>query len=491
VQPHSSFLGASPNSRFLTARAIGAIRLALLLSIVLMTGLLCSGTNPAATNTPTLLITPAYAPPGTNISLWGSGFDPFSSVEIYCDAIHLATTTTNAAGAFGGTTFHGFAVQLPASAIPGNHWILAMERSGQKLARKQFLVRTDWAQYGFGPERTGFNPYENVLNSSTLHRLYLHWRQGVSSPYNDATPPSPAVANGVVYLGGYHLADFFLAFGAGTGTQLWYYRTGGEIHSSAAVANGAVYFGSDDKNLYALHVNNGGILWQFTNQSPVAVSPAIVKGVIYFSADNYVYALSAATGAVLWQYNIPAQFIAVANGILYATGSNAVFALRADTGALVWQQPIVGSDVAVANGMVYVGTGSGLDAMDANTGAMMWSCPMAYGAGSPAVANGVVYVKSGTGPMLSLYAVNASTGAILWQRSTDFYNASAPTVANGVVYFGLVSPTSSAVQAFDANSGGLLWSYYGQLSVHFSPPVIADGTLYVAASDGNLYAFGL
>ena len=37
----------------------------------------------------------------------------------------------------------------------------------------------------------------------------------------------------------------------------WNYTTGGYVESSPAVANGVVYVGSDDRNVYALYANNG------------------------------------------------------------------------------------------------------------------------------------------------------------------------------------------------------------------------------------------
>jgi outer membrane protein assembly factor BamB len=65
---------------------------------------------------------------------------------------------------------------------------------------------------------------------------------------------SPAVANGVVYVGSDD--GRLYAFGAGgcgaaTCAPLWSYATGSAVRSSPAVANGMVYVGSDDGRLYA------------------------------------------------------------------------------------------------------------------------------------------------------------------------------------------------------------------------------------------------
>ncbi len=49
------------------------------------------------------------------------------------------------------------------------------------------------------------------------------------------------------------------------------------------------------------------------------------------------------------------------------------------------------------------------------------------------MANGVVYVGSSDD---NVYALNASTGALLWKYTTGNYVDSSPAVANGVVYIG-------------------------------------------------------
>jgi outer membrane protein assembly factor BamB len=61
---------------------------------------------------------------------------------------------------------------------------------------------------------------------------------------------SPAVANGVVYVGSND--NNLYALNATTGAKVWNYTTGGSVYSSPAVANGVVYVGSQDHNLYAL-----------------------------------------------------------------------------------------------------------------------------------------------------------------------------------------------------------------------------------------------
>ena len=69
------------------------------------------------------------------------------------------------------------------------------------------------------------------------------------------------------------------------------------------MANGVVYIGSDDNNVYALKASTGAKLWSYTTGYQVFSSPAVANGVVYVgSQDNNVYALNAKTGALLWSY---------------------------------------------------------------------------------------------------------------------------------------------------------------------------------------------
>jgi hypothetical protein len=77
------------------------------------------------------------------------------------------------------------------------------------------------------------------------------------------------------------------------GTLLWKYFIGDLVFvtSSPAVVNGVVYVGSRDDNVYALNATDGAKLWNYTTGAYVWSSPAVVNGVVYVgSADGYVYA---------------------------------------------------------------------------------------------------------------------------------------------------------------------------------------------------------
>jgi PGF-CTERM protein len=84
------------------------------------------------------------------------------------------------------------------------------------------------------------------------------------------------------------------------------------------------------------------------------------------------------------------------------------------------------------------------------------------------------------------YALNATTGAKLWNYTTGSSVYSSPAVANGVVYVG---SEDNNTYALNATTGAKLWNYTTGSGV-FSSPAVANGTVYVGSVDGNVYAIG-
>jgi outer membrane protein assembly factor BamB len=326
----------------------------------------------------------------------------------------------------------------------------------------------DWTEF-MRDNMQRWNPYETVLGVGNVGGLQLKW----NDPTNYSN--SPAVVNGVVYIGSND--NNVYALNASTGAQLWSYSIGNFVGSSPAVANGVVYVGGGVANLYALNASTGAKLWSYPTGGGGG-SPTVVNGVVYIgSQDHSVYALNASTGSKLWSYAtgyLVDSSPSVANGVVYIDSLDGnVYALNASTGARLWSYPTEGSDnssPAVANGVVYVAAYNTVYALNASTGALLWKDNTLAGVFStPAVANGVVYVGSGN----DVLALNASTGARLWSYTTENSVFSSPAVANGVVY-----ACSDTMYALNASTGAKLWSY----PCPGVSPTVANGTLYIGSS---------
>ncbi len=492
---------ASPRLNSIRFPAKGAVQLLTTLLVFFLS--LCLFPTLATAQSPHIYVAPRSGPPGSQTSTVGNGWDPNATVDIYFDSTDVGLVDSDSNGSFGmalrAPTIrqNGLTIHIPEDAVPGQHWITAVERITQLQAQVAFTVKADWPQFRFDLSHTGYNPWEVALSPETVGNLVLDWRYNTG---NFVTYSSPVVRNGVVYIGSW---DYYLyALNAETGAFLWDYATRGPIESTPAVANGVVYVGSTegldspDYSLYALNAATGAFLWKYTTGSFVASSPAVANGVVYVgSEDNNVYALDASTGALLWKYatgGIVYSSPAVANGVVYVgSGDYNVYALDASTGALGWKYitgDYVASSPAVANGVVYVGSNDyNVYALDASTGALVWKYITGnYVDSSPAVANGVVYVGSSDS---NVYALNASTGTLLWKQTTGSAVPSSPAVANGVVY---VASLDGNLYALNASTGALLWKYKVGANGG-SSPAVANGVVYVGSADYdyNVYAFHL
>ena len=245
----------------------------------------------------------------------------------------------------------------------------------------------------------------------------------------------------------------------------WVYITDNWVHSSLAVADGKIYFGSFDKNVYCLDVMKGDMIWKYTTGGYVSSSPIIVDNRVYIgSNDNKFYCLDALTGKMIWSYT---------------------------TGKEICSSPAV-EDYKIyftsINGNVYC--------LDMNTGKMIWSfATSSYIYSSPAVADGKVYIGSGDYENQGrgrLYCLDAMTGDVIWSFLTgsfstrDSYIYSSPAVADGKVYFGSCDMN---VYCLEAGTGDKIWSYLTRDWI-LSSPAIADGKVYIGSNDKKIYCFG-
>jgi outer membrane protein assembly factor BamB len=132
---------------------------------------------------------------------------------------------------------------------------------------------------------------------------------------------------------------------------------------------------------------------------------------------------------------------------------------------------------------VYFGSqDNNMYAVSASTGALLWSsAPGGQLQSSPAVANGIVYIGSVNG---NVYALRATTGAKLWNYTTGGEVSSSPAVVSGVVYVG---SWDHNVYALNASTGAKLWSFHTGDLVSSSPAVV-NGVVYFGSYDDNVYA---
>jgi outer membrane protein assembly factor BamB len=295
-------------------------------------------------------------------------------------------------------------------------------------------------------------------------------------------------------------------------TLAWKFTTNGAVISSPSVSDGIVYFGSQDKNIYAVGAWSGNLIWKFTTQDAVESSPAVANGKLYTGGDDgYVYCIDAYTGAFIWKTfvngDLPFTFgnlvlkssPAVAGGMAYVGSLDGyMYALNANTGSIVWRTKTNGpieSSPAVVGGAVYFTseepTAGALYKLDANTGDVIWKQQLPYEysfvggtemLGSPSVAAGMVFASSNWG---AYYGINAATGDIVWafkdSTATEFI-VSSPIYVNGDLF--IIDKFNLA--CLNAMNGHTIWSTYTGDELYVSPSY-ADGKIYMVTSQRDIF----
>lgn len=190
----------------------------------------------------------------------------------------------------------------------------------------------------------------------------------------------------------------------------------------------------------------------FLNQKKLAIASFLALFFLLFLQSIYISPLFAATDNWSTSLHDPERTAASNDTTISTTNAAQLEKLwEVKTGGPIAASP------SIVNGVVYVGSWDGYEyAIDAVTGNVKWktylgvstyndSCfPKTLGISSAAtVLNGVVYVGGGDSYW---YALNASTGAVLWKVFTGdataesgHYNWSSPLIHNNYAYIGIAS----------------------------------------------------
>ena len=419
----------------------------------------------------------------------------------------------------------------------------------------------DWPTFLHDAARSGAT-VDASLSIANSNLLKLKWAFPTGAPIAS----SASIVGKTAYVGSWDGYEY--AINTATGALIWKQALGQTIDpacnpatngitSSPAIVNGVLYVGGGDSYWYALDAGTGAILWKvFTGDNSQAgahynwASPLVVNGFAYIgiasNCDNplvqgqllkvdltshqvvatYKFVPDGQVGGGIWTsptYDAATNTVFVSTGTLnlYSqTQSQAIVALNAATLQLkgLWQLPfeaaVTDSDwgttptlttdaaghrllaVANKNGIVYTLNRDNLAA------GPVWQRRIALGGDCPTCgdgsiasgvyANNVLYFAGGNnlvnghGTGGSISALDTATGNVLWTRQTDAAIIGSPAYVNGMLAYA----AGSVLEVTNAATGALLYSYdigagvYGAVSV-------ARSQFYVGAVDGKLYAFGI
>lgn len=274
------------------------------------------------------------------------------------------------------------------------------------------------------------------------------------------------------------------AVDAATGKQVWVYPTVGEDMPTPVFYKGRLLFGNGDGHVYALDAATGKPAWTTSITSFVSMSSATLdskSGVLVMGGTqpSKIYGLDADSGKLLWSVAPP--------DIFSSSAGDGTWAIHGATA--VGQIETQNSDQAKAD------TASSEQlAINLISGKIVWSTMLGSGKvpprnkdAVPTVVDGVIY--TGSPVTHSEYALDASSGKILWQRAMPASMKAAPTVVGNVV----IQPTTSGdLVTLDKRSGKIL-NTYNQKQGGYGPQnaVVMGQTLFIGTNAGTLQAIPL
>lgn len=328
---------------------------------------------------------------------------------------------------------------------------------------------SDWPMYGKNLAHSFSNPH-SAITPRNVSTLVPAWTFATE----DAVTASPAVVDGVVFVGAWD--GFFYALDARTGRLKWKFQLdcqpavvplprvcggpgpgtatperfstpGGIVTASAAVVDDSVYFGGG-RTLYRLSKDDGHLIWKHVIcgnpedpnclsdlRDPLQIlsSPAVYDGKILVGVAaggvNFgipyrggFLALDTRTGTQIWRFEVDVQ--AAATGQNRGCGD-------------VWSSPAVDTE----RGMVFFGSAdceeqplppyhASVLALDLRTGALKWvfrpresdpnKCDFDFGASPNLIEVGGREAVGIGGKDGSYYLLDRLTGAAIWSRRVVF-----------------------------------------------------------------------
>ena len=261
--------------------------------------------------------------------------------------------------------------------------------------------------------------------------------------------------------------------------------------------------------LIALNASDGSLIWNVSIEPGIgswlaSSSPLVYNGYVYVlsyfgrlykfdTGGNEIWNISVGSVASSTYMSSPSAW----NGTIYvAVNDSGVYRLVAldENGLELWNHTLTGtpkSSPVIYGGSVFISTSERLYRFNATTGQELWNVSFDGTLSTPAVGDGKLYVANRT----TMFCFDISSGQELWNytaiSSPGQWDSitSSPAVAGGVLYFA-TNTANGAIYAINSTSGELIWKYVTDNYV-MSSPFVYNGKLYIGADDGNLYIFGL
>ena len=375
-------------------------------------------------------------------------------------------------------------------------------------------LNTDWPTYMQNYLNHGYSESPAPLDNTVL------WTAAVCGTSHEFC--SPIVVDGVVYFVSDELSAVF-AINATTGETIWSYDVIDNVDDAATFYEDKIYVSAD--SAWCLDALTGTKIWSFYGMdgSYMSGTPVVENGTAYFVStvllDSLkVHALDAETGESLWDLRIPSFFescLALEDNILYMASwtpyappdqKESLFAVNAETGTVIWSNEYTeegywDSSPTIHDDYLYIGGMDGfIHAFNKFDGSLEWEMKVhqyshIVGGVEPTAAFSEDKIFTGFTPYSGAYgavvAYDVNTGEEIWSILDRIKLHGSIGLADDLAFLG--EHRGDSIFAIEQDTGNIAWTYDVNSTTgkgFQSSPSITDGIMYIASTNGNLYAFG-
>ncbi|HVO43821.1 MAG TPA: PQQ-binding-like beta-propeller repeat protein [Aggregatilineales bacterium] len=414
-----------------------------------------------------------------------------------------------------------------------------------------------WPMWGHDLSNHRYNDAETTLTADTVRRLTLKWTFAFPNTYIASSQPT--VIGDTVYVGGWN--GYIYALDSRSGRERWSFFTGitgkvAVVRVGVVVRHGLVLFGDQLGRFFAVNESNGSLVWSRALDShslaQITGSPMVYGDRVYVpmasreenaSADasypcctfrGSLSALNIADGTVAWRF-----YTAGEAHPLSQTEPNGP--VSGPSGAGIWSTPAIDPEEK----LIYVTTGNSYSppvspysdaflALNLDDGSLRWASQLTTTDWANSGCNGPVLHNCteshgndedfGAAPLLftiqtptgsrklvgatqkngTFYALDALTGAVVWQRSvgeSTSYNWGSAYDGRRLYVGDATDTKNGGVYALDPATGAVLWST-GPMpchpdrdqrpedcwSGHMDAAIATPGLVWIGAMDGQVRA---
>ena len=297
---------------------------------------------------------------------------------------------------------------------------------------------------------------------------------------------APTIANGIVYVtsktGVLHAVD------AMSGEERWTHEVTSYVtRATPAVVDGVVYVGGGF-SFSALDAATGDERWTIPLQYGGQASPSVRDGLVVVSSQQgWIFALTAETGEVAWR--LPTEGIVFGaasiteDAVVYGTDEGILYSVDRESGTLNWRESLAGAIYAtpvIVDDTILATTQAGeLHALELTSGDRRWSAN--HGSTHPPATNGDIVVLAASDG--GVYGLDMATGERRWLYPSGKRAMTAPTISGKLALVG----TGNSLLALDIETGEAVWYFLAGDTIE-SAPIVIDGFVFFGSRDGFLNA---